>query len=91
MSNYPYNVGDIVVLTWELRVTGVLTNATSAVLTLRSPAGVETSPSVTNPAAGKYQALVPATEAGLWRHRFVSTGPAAGAEEGFFQVSSPTF
>lgn len=81
MSTY-YDVGDVAVLTSTWRVSGTLTTPTTRVLTVVSPAGVTSTPSITVASTGVLTAEVSITEAGTWRYRWVGTGSAAGAEEG---------
>ena len=81
MSTY-YDVGDVAVLTSTWRVSGTLTTPTTRVLTVVSPAGVSSTPSITVSSTGVLTAEVSITEAGTWRYRWVGTGAAAGAEEG---------
>jgi hypothetical protein len=92
----PYNIGDVAILRSTHRVlvvsgVRVLTNATTEVLTVRSPANVVTTPAVTNTSTGRYWAPVPCTEAGTWRYRWTGTGTAIGVEEGIFVVLPNSF
>lgn len=80
-----YEVGDAVALTWAVRVAGVLTNAT-VVLTITNPAGVASTPTVTNPSTGNYAASFTATLNGLHHWRWVATGAVTNAESGTFTV-----
>jgi|GEM_PF-4580649 len=92
MSNYPYNVGDVAVLTVELRVAEALTDPTSITLKVKAPTAenpVDVTP--TKSSTGKYKAEIACTEAGTWRYRWVTTGSAAGAEPGFFTVKPNEF
>lgn len=44
-------------------------------VTVRSPLGALTSPSVDNPAVGVYTATIPLTVRGIWRVWFFGNGP----------------
>ena len=64
-------------------------------LTVRSPSG--TTATYTYPSTqvekidvGRFRGRVPATEAGIWRYRWTTTGPA-GVEEGSYTVFPATF
>lgn len=69
----------------------VLTDPTTIDVRVRAPAGTETHPAVVRDGAGTYHADVPITVSGIWRYRWVGTGAAAGAEEGFFEVRESSF
>ena len=60
---------------------------TTAALTLVSPTGASTTPTVTRTALGTYQATVTATVNGTWRWRWVGTGAVEAVHEGSFGIS----
>ncbi len=65
---------------------GAAANPTTVVLTLRDPAGVVTTPAVTNPAVGTFEnLLVPATP-GVWRFRWDASGGVTASDPGAFYV-----
>jgi hypothetical protein len=84
----PYDVGDEITLEATFDVDGVLTNPTSTVCTVRKPDGSTTTPTVTNPSTGKFQAKVtPAVgEHGDWQYRFDGTGTAKAGGRKMFLV-----
>jgi hypothetical protein len=86
-----YDVGDVVILRARFLVNDVLTDPTTVDLRVRSPAGAESHPAVLRDGAGSFLAAAPITLSGLWRYRWVGTGAAAGAEEGFFEVRESSF
>lgn len=86
-----YDVGDVVVLRARFLVDDVLTDPTTVDVRVLAPAGFETHPVVVRDGAGIYHADVPILFSGLWRYRWVGTGGAAGAEEGFFEVRESAF
>lgn len=86
-----YDVGDVVVLRARFLVEDVLTDPTTVDVRVRAPVGTETHPAVERDGVGTYHADVPITLSGIWRYRWVGTGAAAGAEEGFFEVRESSF
>jgi hypothetical protein len=78
-------------LSWKGLKTAVLTDPTDITLTYKKPGqvGVTTVAlgALTHPSTGNYYFDVLADTTGTWHYRFVSTGTAAGAEEGAFAVS----
>jgi hypothetical protein len=65
---------------------GALTSPTTVVLTLRSPTGVVTTPSVTQDATGTYHADVTADLEGVWSLGWTGTGALTAAVEDSIQV-----
>jgi hypothetical protein len=80
-------LGDSVTLVYEVRVNGVLTDATVALVVTR-PDNTAASAIVTRTSVGTYQAPMTLDQAGLWRYRFVATGGANDAEDGSFFVEA---
>jgi hypothetical protein len=87
-----HDLGDMV------RVKGTWTDAagapvapTAVTLTVKNPAGVATTPALTNPSAGVYYADVDANVVGTWCFRFRSTGSGQAAAEGRFYVRESQF
>lgn len=81
----PYDIADSVPIAWDVKdAAGVLTNATTAVLTVTLPDGTTATPTVPTPAVqGQYRVTyVPALE-GLYAWRAVMTGPNAAHEDVF--------
>jgi hypothetical protein len=86
-----YDIGDVVVLRARFLVDDVLTDPTTIDVRVLAPVGTETHPVVVRDGAGSYYAEAPITLPGVWRYRWVGTGVAAGAEEGFFEVRESSF
>ncbi len=84
MAVSEYDIGDTAVITATFQVAGVNTSPTTVVGSVRSPAGVVTTPAVTAGAAGVYTLPVDVTESGTWTVRVVGTGTAKAAEETTF-------
>ena len=94
------DLGDSAKLPVQLTVAGVLTDPTTLALELKSPAGVVTTDTYptnrtgltwTKNATGDYQAVITAailSTAGLWYYSYISTGTAAGAEQGQITVNA---
>lgn len=87
-----YDIGDVVRLETTTKVGNVLTDATTVTLTVRDPAGVDVvrtlaGGTVVRDSVGAYHAEMSPTTDGTYLYRWVTTGTAAGAEEGSFQVS----
>lgn len=83
-------VGDKQGLNLEVRDNSeppVLTNATVA-LTVLSPTGVETNPSVTNTDTGEYSASVLCDEAGTWFYTWDVSGTVTDVDYGQFSVAT---
>lgn len=84
----PYDVGDEITLEGIFKVDGALTDPTAATCTVRKPDGTTSTPSVTHPSTGVYQAKVtPAVgEQGDWQYRFDGTGAAKAGGRKMFVV-----
>ncbi len=82
-----YDLGDRVTLSTTLRdAAGEPTDAT-VTLTLWSPAGVVTTPAVTDPAgAGTYEVQLEPDEIGQWLYRWTATGLVEAVDGGSFRV-----
>ena len=61
---------------------GVLTDPTTVVVTVRSPAGTTTTPSVGHPSTGVYTAVATLDLAGEWIYRFDGTGTITVSRDG---------
>ena len=86
-----YDIGDRVRMQLILKdYGGALTDGT-VTCSVKTPAGVTSAATVTNPATGVYHAFVTITEAGTWRYRFASTGATISAGEGSWQVGASAF
>lgn len=82
----PYDIGDSVPIAWNvLDAAGVLTNATTAVLTVTLPDGTTVTPTVTNPptSQGQYRVTYVPTVEGRYAWRAVMTGPNAAYQDTF--------
>lgn len=76
--------GQTVKLSAEFRVDNVLTDPSTAVLTVEDPSGNESTPSVSDDGTGLRSATVVLDEEGYWKYKWVGTGSAAGVKEGTF-------
>jgi len=80
-----FDVGDVASLDYELRVAGVLTDATVAV-TVTAPDGTVSHPSATHNSTGSYTATFTVDQAGTWQYVFTASGAATDVERGNIQV-----
>ncbi len=84
------NVDDVAKVRADFKVDGELADPDNLKIEIRPPVGAAyelTYPAaITKLAVGRFQALIPLTEAGRWRYRWVATGDAQGAERGSFEV-----
>lgn len=79
-----YDLGDTVSLAYDvLDSAGAVTAPATCVLTVTLPDGTTTTPSVTNPSTGRYQADYVPAAAGRYLARWVSTGPATAFSDAF--------
>jgi hypothetical protein len=83
-----YDVGDQATLRHEVRVSGVLTDAT-VVLSVTAPDGTVSTPSVTHASTGVYTAPVPVTQAGPWTYVFTMSGTVIDVAVGTFSGQNP--
>jgi hypothetical protein len=84
-----YDFGDTVVLGIEVRdAAGVLTNASTNVLTITRPDGTTTVPSTANPGTGQYTATYVTTQSGHHAWAWPTTSPAT-SETGAIDVLDP--
>jgi uncharacterized protein YfaS (alpha-2-macroglobulin family) len=82
-----FDVGDQVTLFADFKnVAGAAADPTAVVVTVRSPSGVTTTPAVTHPALGRYEANLSIDQHGTWHYRFAGTGALVAVEEGSFVV-----
>lgn len=82
-----YDLGDVVPLSVEIRDTaGALADAGAVTLTIALPDGTTTTPAVTSPSTGVYEASHPAAMVGLHAVRWAATGTNAGAYDDVFEV-----
>lgn len=87
----PYDIADSVPIAWNVYdAAGVLTNATTAVLTVTKPDGTTELPTVTNPPSvtGQYRVTYVPTVEGRYTWRAVTTGPNTAFQEVFIVRSS---
>jgi hypothetical protein len=83
-----YDIGDRITVTATVRVASTLTDATVSV-SLRSPSGTTTAPSVTHVSQGVYTFTMDASAAGTWRYVVTGTGAAIfGSGPQYFFVRS---
>lgn len=69
-----YDVGDLVRLSTSVKdLSGALTNAT-VVLTITSPSGATSTPSVSNSSTGLYSATFTVDAEGIWLYKWSATG-----------------
>jgi Phage gp6-like head-tail connector protein len=79
---------EIATLTNVFKVSGVPTDATTAVVTVTDPTGATSTPSVTHVSTGTYSATVACTLSGVWLYKWVGTGTASDVTEGTFTVTT---
>ena len=85
-----YDLGDVAQLSVTIRdSTGAAANATAVALTVTTPAGVASTPTVNNTATGVYQASYTPAAAGRYTVRWVATGTNASAYTDVFTVADP--
>ncbi len=84
-----WDVGDAPTVYVEWRnVAGALT-ATVTTLTVTKPDGTTTTPSVSSPSTGRYEATVTVDQPGAWSYRWVTADVLTGAEKGWLYVQRP--
>ncbi len=81
-----WDVGDAPTLWVEWRNPGGDLTGTITLLTLRRPDGTTTTPTVTNPSTGRYEAVITVDQPGTWSYRWVTTDVLEAAEEGRLYV-----
>lgn len=81
-----HDLGDPVTLDFTVTVAGVPTAPGTIVLTVRDPAGAETTPALTPVSPGVYAPVYSPALAGTYSYGWVTTGAGAGAEYGSFAV-----
>ncbi len=84
------DIGDGYTIETEIRVDGDLVDPATVLLSITAPSGTTTNPAPTQTETGKYRHIVTADEAGRWRYKWTTTGPA-GVTHGSFivQVDPP--
>lgn len=87
-KNKSWVIGNTITLRSEYRIDNVLTDPTTAVVTVEDPAGATTTPTVAGPETGVKTAAYVCASEGYHKYRWVGTGTAAGIEEGTFYVHS---
>lgn len=83
-----YEIGDVAVLNWTVKVGNVLTDAT-VTLTVTLPDGTSSSPSPTHVSTGTYNYSLALPQNGTYSYRWLATGTASAAESGAFAVGAP--
>lgn len=83
---HSYDIGDVVVLTAEFRVSNTLTDPTTVVCEIKTPNGTVVTLTPTMQAAGIWRVEYMPSQIGVHEYRFVGTGAAAGSERSFFRV-----
>ncbi len=91
-----YDIGDVARLSSAFTAAGVATDPTTTTLTVKTPAGVETSytyalAELTKSSAGVFYRDLDCAEAGTWHYRFAGTGAVKAAGEAFFVVRRSQF
>lgn len=84
-----HDVGDRVNLRYEAFDPDKEPVAATVTLTVTDPAGADTTPSVTNPELGKYDAAFTLTSAGLWRWRWDVSGAVVDVQVGAVLAADP--
>lgn len=82
----PFDVGDSIPIAWDVKnSSGVLTNATTATLTITLPDGTTVTPSVTNPpgSTGQYRETYVPSVIGRYAWRVVTTVPNTAYQDVF--------
>ena len=88
----PFDVGDSIPIAWDVKnSSGVLTNATTATLTITLPDGTTVTPSVTNPpgSTGQYRETYVPSVIGRYAWRVVTTVPNTAYQD-VFEVRDTT-
>lgn len=88
MTVNTYIIGQTIVLRCEYRVSGTLTDPTTALCEVEAPDGTIHTPSITAASTGVKTAEYMPTEAGLHYVAWTGTGAAAGYEESSFFVKA---
>lgn len=72
---------------------GNLADPSSVSLTVKDPAGADTTPSITNDGTGLRSAIVTGNAEGTWHWRWVGTGGTVdgAVDEGIFHISKTPF
>lgn len=85
------DVGDVAIITATFLVEGVPTDPDTVEVTI-SPSGGEgytltyANDQIQRRSVGVYVALAPCTSDGVWEYRWISTGTAPAAAQGFYHV-----
>jgi hypothetical protein len=93
MTDQSINVGDQVLLTAACAVaaTGLAVDPTTVVITVKDPSGTVSTPAVTHPSTGVYQAAISITLPGMWQWKATGTGAAQAQNWTSFSVPVPPF
>lgn len=84
-----YDVGDLVLLTLDVYADdGVALEPTGVTVTTVAPDESTSTPTIKRAGVAKFTALLTVTAAGIWRARWVTTGPGAGVAEWAFVVEA---
>lgn len=86
-----YATGTLVQMNATFTVSGADTDPSSVVGTVRDPAGVETTPTITRDAVGQYHMSFTTVLPGVHYYRFAGTGSVVVAAEDSFVVASSNF
>jgi hypothetical protein len=92
-----YDIGDAETITGTFTIGSTPTDPDSVVLLLLSPDGVETTltfgvdSGLIKQSIGVYQYVLSFTQAGRWWWKWIGTGAAAVASEGFYDVRVSQF
>ncbi len=82
-----HDIGDTITPYVDFKnAAGAAAAPTTVVLTVLKPNGTTSTPAVTTPSLGRYEATVAIDQSGTWTYRWVGTGAVAAAEEGSFYV-----
>ena len=88
-KNKSFPVLQTVTLSASIKVDGVLTDPSAAVLFIKRPVTGDTiTPAVSDDGTGLRSATYLVDEVGYWKYKWVMAGTAAGVAEGSFYVSS---
>ena len=87
-----YDTGDVVRITNTFtNFAGAGTNPSTVVLTIRTPAGVDSTPATVSDGSGVYRYDLTLNEEGDWYYRWQGTGAIVAAVEGVITVGTSYF
>jgi hypothetical protein len=82
-----YLIGNIIRISSTFtNLTGIPTNPTSVVLTIKKPDLTETTQTPTNDSAGNYHADITPDQVGMYYYYFAGTGAIVAATQGQFSI-----